>query len=237
MRFFNKLLKSLFVICFILSICLGVVLFTSSNYSLIFKDDSTKRLQLAQTASFHFKEGLNLSFDNYDESTKTRAIVTCYLPQSDATSASLKCEEITYVYDDDKNITKTVYFPGDGYKYVLEGESKTKEVVATDVVENYYMSLYYGASYNLYYMTYDFYRADKKDKIECSSKLNFNFNTFAITKDVTFSIKDETFSVNSKLTFDSEDKLIELVSNNNTLKIKYAKEKISFPSFSNYLEI
>lgn len=236
MRIFNRILKMLFVLIFIVSVCFNVVLGLSSDYSLVFKDSGVKRRQLAYRAAFYVKGTAKYTFEDYDSENKTRAIVSC-VKDNEKTDDNLTCEQITYVYNDSKEVVKTVYFPNDGYKYVSEGDSKTKVAVNSSVVTNYAFSLYMGSLYYLHYLSYDTETPNQTVVSDFKTKLNFNFNKFSLTRNVTFKIKQsETASLDVNLVFDNNDKLLSLKSENNELSIKYDTTKLNFPSFSSFVE-
>ncbi len=236
MRIFNKILKILFVLIFIFSVCFNVILGFSSDYSLAFKDDEVKRRQLGNRAALQIQNATKFTFEDYDNENKTKAIVSC-VKDNEKTEGTLTCEQITYVYNDSKEVVKTVYFPNDGYKYVVEGDTKTKEKVSSSVVINYAANLYMGAAIYLYYMIYDTENPSQTEVSDFKTKLHFSFNKFSLTRNVAFKIKQsETEALTANLVFNNNDKLLSMKSENNELSIKYDTTKFNFPSFDSFVE-
>lgn len=236
MRIFNRILKILFVLIFIVSVCFNVVLGLSSDYSLVFKDSGVKRRQLANRAAIYIQNATKYTFEDYDSENKTKAIVSC-VKDNEKTSDNLTCEQITYVYNDSNEVVKTVYFPNDGYKYISEGDSKTKMAIERTVVTNYASSLYIGSAIYLYYMLYDTEKHNQTSTSDFKTKLNFDFNKFSLTRNVSFKIKQsETQILDVSLVFNNDDKLLSMKSENNELSIKYDTTKLNFPSFNSFVE-
>ena len=235
MRIFNKILKILFVIIFVISVCFNLILGFSSDYSLVFKDSSAKRRQLANRAALQIQNANKFTFEDYDGENKIRAIVSC-TKDSEKTKDNLDCKQITYVYNDSKEIVKTVYFPNDGYKYVVEGETKTKKKVSNSDVTNYVSGLSLGSSVYLYYMHYDTEDPSQTNVTNFKTKLNFNFSKFSLTRNVAFKVKQSEGVSDVTLTFNNDDKLLSIKFDNHELSIKYDTTKFNFPSFDSYVE-
>ncbi len=236
MRIFRRILKIFFVVVFVVSICLNVILGLSSDYSLVLKDNGTKRRQLANRAVLQLNNAGKVTFEDYNGDNKTKAIVSC-VNDTEKTTDNLTCEQITYVYDDNNEVTKTVYFPGDGYKYVIDGDSKTKVAADDSAITTYVSGLYMGSIVYLYYMYYDTERPSQEYVSNFKTKLNFNFSNFLLTRNVSYDIKSsEDQTTKATLSFDSKDKLLAMKSGNSELKIKYNTTKFNYPSFNTFVE-
>lgn len=241
MRIFRRLFKFLFSLIFIVSICLNAILFISSDYSLVFKDNGAKRRQLANNAASQLQNAKEYTFETYDDDNSTKAIVSCVV--NEESPNNLTCTQITYVYNEDGTTLRTIYFPGGDYKYVVEGNKKQKITIdksdtSSLSVEGYAKLLHSSALvYLCRYMTYDTDYPTGSNVYNYKTKLNFNFNKLALTREVSYTYIYNSQPVVAKLTFNNNDTLVKIVSSNNEITIKYSSTDLNFPVFdSSFVE-
>ena len=220
-----------------MNVVLGV---SSTTLKLMFKDNMDARVQMYYTTIHSLENSNNLTFStDYTDIDGKKVIekLSCSVDKDNVTN-NYSCNLIAKLYDDEANLVKTSYFPGDGYKYTIEGETKTKTVYSNSGLETYFVSLYAGITYQLYYMVLDYSFPEEKDSISFNTKINFNFNTFSFSKNVKANYKDSDESQTISYKFDGNDRLTSVTTADDyKMSINYNKTSLQFPSFEGFTEI
>ena len=235
MRIFKKVLFVLFIVVFVLSLCMNVVLGTSSTLKLAFKDNMDTRVRMFYTASAHISNSNNITIINENkqsENQKVKEQITCSL---DTKSNNYNCKMISKLYNNDSTLVRTSYFPGDGYKYSLEGETKKKIAFTNDNLSAYFTSLLQGAFFGLNYYVIDYTTPANKNLFSFDTDLDFSFNTFSFSKNAEINYKSTPTATKINLTFDKKDRLTNVTINKDAkLSLIYSKTQLVFPSFEGY---
>lgn len=242
MRILKKILSIIFVLVFVFSLGLTVAFYFSSTNKLIFKDNLDARLKLSYSAITNLtteKEFTIVSETNYVGDKTTIDNITCSINEESTTKYT--CSMVSKAYSDKGELTKTSYFPGDGYRYSVEGATKTKTVYSNTDLLNYFLSLYSGASYYLNFIQYDFLVPADKQYTKVDTKVKFDFNTFSLLKDMKVNIDKGADKMNIDFSFDGKDRVVGIKTSpaeniTSTLKISYNKANFEFPSFNGFGE-
>ena len=238
MRILRKILSFIFVVVFVLSVGTSVAFFLSSTNRLAFKDNKDSRLELYYSSYYaigNSKDYTIIANNKYGEDQKSVDEITCSL--TDESENIYTCSQISKLYDSEGELVRTSYFPGDGYKYSVEGEAKTKTVYSNTNLQNYFSALLGGANSYLRYIAYDVFVPDDEEFIKFETDIKFNFNTFSLLKEINFNLDKGTSKLSADLTFDGKDRLTKVMSGESiSLEISYKKTNFEFPSFSNFVE-
>lgn len=238
MRIFFKILSILFVIVFIFSVTTSVVLGLSSTTILANSNDKEARRHIYYTSLNKLSSSKNITIISTmpyskEEGYISKDKITCSL-NNESLSESYSCTMISQLFDDSSKIVRTSYFPGDGYKYSLEGDIKSKTIYSNNLLSTYFLSLLAGAT------TYVSYLAFNQESIDAYSinykhDSEFDFNTFSILKNiaVNFTVGSNTQKID--FTFDKNDYLTKLTfGKDSSLQLSYKKANITFPSFNGF---
>jgi len=238
MRIFKKILLILGIIIFVLSLGFNVVLSMSSTNNLIFKDSLESRFKLYSTSTYKLKQSNEfyiVSENKYGATQKAIDKVSCY-KEDGSVSATYICSQISSLYEADGTLVRTSYFPGDGYKYTVEGDVKTKSAYSNASLEAYFKSLVNGAYSSLSYIIFEYNNEAAKEYMSYST--DFKFNDFSIQKIVNVQYKNEEINYEFKesCTFDNNDYLVKLnINESANLNISYEKQTLNFPSFEGFV--
>jgi len=236
MRVFKKILSFIFVIAFIFSVSVSVIFMLSSTNKLMFKDNVDSRLKLYYSSYYNLTNSKNytiVSENKYGEDQRSEDKITCSL---DFESQKLNnCSQISYLYNSDGSIARTSYFPGDGFKYSIEGTTKTKVAYTNESLQNYFLSLVSGASYYLNYVVYDILVPTESEFSKYDTDIKFDFNTFSFLKNMDLKIEKDADKFSVSYTFDGKDRLTNIsMEEGISLNISYKKTNFQFPSFNGY---
>lgn len=237
MNILKKILSFVFVITFLLSIVMNISLFMSSSNRLALKDDSNTRLKLYYSANFNLTESKYLTIiakKPYNETQTSVDEAVCTL--TDASKSTYSCKQISKLYESDGTLVRTSYFPGDGYKYSLEGETRTKTEFSNEALESYFKSLV-AISFNyLSYLVYDLIYTSYAEFFEAETDVDFNFNYFSLDKEIEIEVDQGTTKFETKFNFDGKDRLTKVVAEPYyNFELNYEKNELQFPSFNNYV--
>ena len=237
MRIFGKILKIIFIFIFILSVCLNVTLFMSSTNRLIFKDSDDARVKLYYNSYNHLINSKNFTLETtykYDENHKVTDKITCTL---DEVAKSMDCTQVSILNNNEGELVRTSYFPGDGYKYSIQGEAKTKTAYSNQSLMMYASSLLSGISKQLGYLVAYVTNTSDKEFVSYKTSAKFAFNTFELCKTTSFKLDKGTSKLDIKYTFDGDDRLTKLVyGEENVMSIEYKKENLRIPSLTEFIE-
>lgn len=236
MRVFSKILYILFIIAFVVSVGFNIILGVSSSN---IKNNVQTRMQLYYdslgklSSAEHIRVLDKKPYGSATDGQYTIDDIACSL---DKESNKYSCKMISKLFSSDAKLIRTSYFPGDGFKYSLEGETKTKSIYNVDLstmltartsgIGNSYLPLltYTSQSMEQYGSKYD-----------CN--VAFNFNSFSITKEIIYSDKNRDKDSEIKLYFDSNNNITKLVDEKakSTIEVSYDKTDLSFPqNFNGY---
>lgn len=141
------------------------------------------------------------------------------------------CKMISALYDLEDNLIRTSYFPGDGYKYSIENNTKSKTIYSNENLENYFINMLNGTINHLSYLSYD---PATIETLSFTTYINYDFSSLKnLTKDI--NVCYQTYKFN--LRFDKYDSLTKLeIGNNVNIEIYYDLLELDFPSFEGFEE-
>ncbi len=235
MKFLRIFLISLFVVIFVLSISFNVILGLSSTNSLIFKDSKEARMNLYTKASYTLDNVKSLTIVNdspYNVGNITgfsKDTITCSIEGEET-----NCAMISTLHDTEGTLLRTSYFPGDGYKYTINGTTKIKTAYPNASLSTTFSGFFLGAKISMMYMVGD--SSSSSAEFSFKTKTKFSFNTFSLVKTVNASCKNGEKIYDYSFTFDGKDRLEKVYSKeqDSTLSFEYKKVTLSFPSFDQY---
>ena len=243
MRILSKILYVLFVFTFIFSASVSIIFFVSSTtLSISAKERKnifyTSYNKLTTSKQLTFVSTMPYFNEDEKDGVKVQDRITCIINLENITP-SYNCSMISRVYNKKNKVIKTVYFPGDGYKYTNRNvtEHGTKEEYSNNKLVSYFSTLAMSTQTYLALLTYD-ERTMETYKVNYYTSVSFSFNSFSLSKDIGINYTISDSKQNIKLCFDNKDaiKKIDYVTNDATLKISYGKTAFSFPSFALYKE-
>ena len=256
MKILNKIIIPILCILLVISLSLNIILAISyknlennesdstiiysmntsgnlENTKIILANDyeSIKSAYLASNSVFNDAVDLTFFTKNYASTTTlTESTTTCSITSEGIIT---NCSMMSKLTDLEGTIMKESFFPGDGYKYTIEGNSKTKSVSANTVIENYFYNLVIGILNYLDYLNVseDFASTSSFTYV---SEINVNYAEFSlISKKINCSYNSTSFT----LSFDSTDRVTGLYFNENTINnLTYELTQLNFPSFEGFIE-
>lgn len=242
----TTLLSLLLVLSLSLCICLGL---SSSSLSLINKDSRDARVQLYYSATSQLENANTITIENIASFSETQIsydIITCSIDE-ESVSQQYNCSMISKLYTgeniDTGTLVRTSFFPGDGYKYSVESDTKIKSVYSNEQLVSYLSSLISRITDlsvgGFAYLICDYLDPATGLDFKYDNKLNFNFNTFSLNKEInaTYTV-DEESSYNYNYQFDKYDRITKLTRDdyNSQIEISYEKTTLSFPtSYDGYV--
>lgn len=249
MKIFKRILLVLFIVAFVLSITLNVVLGLSTTNKLIFDSSNKESLRkIYYTASYKLQDSKEHSmiyeFNGYEGETSMRYKYDLSCSKNGDNSAlEFKCTQIGTANSIDGTVSRTTYFPGDDSKYVDTGASQTKDDYANTNLSAFSTQMTSKAIVAIYTYTEkvltDETITDPSSIIKASVK--FDLRTFSLTKTITTTITESSNTIVCTMMFDGEDRLTSISlfagensTSNYSLKIKYENTQHTFPELSNY---
>lgn len=238
MRILKRILSILFVIVFILSVALNIVLGSSSTYKILLGSKLEARSNLYYR-SFYANNNAMLKNGFILTSTYTPSGETDYtVVETVACTKELECTMMGKRYLKETNeLVRTSYFPRDGYKYYIENDEQKKVAYSNDDLNLHTQQTVSTFLSFIRYLVRDM--NDISFEYTYNSKLRLDFNTLSLYRDV--SVKaDGSSTIDYTLSFASNDTLKKVTangSNSATLEIDYKKNSNSFPNFSKYVEV
>lgn len=237
MRIFKKVAYILFVICCVLSVTIAVCLSVSSTNKLLFKDNVDARLKIYSTAYNNLsnsKKYTIVSENKYGTDQRVKEEISCEVKQ-ETEGTSFDCKMISKLYNSDGGLVKTSYFPGDGYKYTEENETKVQTTFSNSSLAAYFSSMIVGAMQGLNYIIYDYNNPDEKEHADIDTEVEFNFNQFALLKTIGFNYQKDSTKLTASFKFDKKDRLTEYNYNQmSSMKISYSLKELQIPSLTGF---
>lgn len=235
MRIFYKILSILFVLVFITSVSVSLILGFSSTY---ISNNENSRRNTYYTASNYVNKSKYISivskspYSAGEEGQIVEDNVSCTLNEETYT-----CQMISTLYNEDSSVVRTSYFPGDGFKYTLAGNTKTKTVFTNDSLVNYFKSLLAGVQTYLSFLAYSNTIIDAYN-INYDTNVSFNFSKFTLNKEIMIDYGNEESKQKLRLEFNKKDYVtyIGFVDTDISLKINYKNNKLNIPSLVGYQE-
>lgn len=231
MKVFKKILIILGLIIFILSISLSIMLAMSTTYGMVLKDNPNARKKIVSKTEQSIDDKFYVSYKNIKDSegSYVQGQIACVVLEDD-----FDCKMIEKEYDKSNALVRTNYMPGDDFKYVLEGENKSKTTYydadiqneATIKVSKFIVDLRLLLQENDEKYDYD---------IDFKTKLKLDFSNFELDKIInvttTHAEKVETkiMEVNGQ---DCVEKII--YDDGGYIEFKGQALVLNFPSFEDY---
>ena len=237
MRVFGKIAFVFFMILLVLSIGLNIMLGVSSTNNLIFKDDVSARITIMSNSLFELEsslesEGLSIKSTNQYPSNNGTATDRAYCKYE---SKLEKCTMVSVLYDDKGVAVKTSYFPGDGFKYTVEGETKTKSYYSNDQLNAYVTNLFYGWGNTLTMLQYDSGATIGDATVSYDTSMKFVFSKFSLLKTINCTFTRGESKVAYAFNVDNKDRVTSLsIDGKASLELSYSKNEITFPSFEDF---
>jgi len=129
MRKVSKILFIIFIIMTVFSSGVSIILGVSSSTFLTFTNNATSRNKTLYTSYYKLitsdKITIKMTQPYGTEGDTSEDTMVCYLDKELA-APDYNCQMISYLYDSNNEVKRTSYFPGDNYKYTIEGTTKTK---------------------------------------------------------------------------------------------------------------
>jgi len=239
MKIFKKIMICLLVIFLSFSIVLNIILNVSNTLGLAFKDNVDLRERIYYKTYYSFmdetnKEGLTFHSINTNDSLDyyLDEVIHCVY---DGLIPS-KCEMVSYMYNkSDDTLIKTTYLPGDGYKYVVEGETKSKVLSSNASLLSYGYSMIYGLYLNSYVLSYE--TSESSGIVaEFDTKIKFNFEEFGLFKHISSSVTKGNQTLNYAFVVDNKDRVVSIqIGESQKLTCDYEGEELAMPSFEGYV--
>lgn len=202
-----------------------------ANGIISINDSYSDRLVIYDTAFNTIANSNNVTIHNKNMqglSNYVKETITCAINEE---GTNYRCKMSSTLYDLNNNVVRTSYFPGDGYKYTLEGINKSKTTYSSESLETYFLSLINGAVYYLSYLSYD---STTVAGLNFSTYMNFDYKSLIdLTKEINVTYSTLDFN----LCFDKYDTLTKLeIGSSMSLDISYDSVDLQFPSFEGYTE-
>lgn len=233
MRILYKVLFILLIVLTLFSltttaifVCSSTLLPTENNRKQIFytsynKLDTSKEITIFSTKLYSSETG-QISKDQ----------ISCTLRDD-----VYDCQMISSLYNSDHTLAKTSYFPGDDFKYSVEGNLKTKTSYPNTSLYTYFSSLIAMASQGLSYISFnDMYV--RQYNIKFNEDINFNFSKFAFSKSIDVSYVSSNRKQEIELEFNKNNYLTKVYFKNVDMgvDIKYKQTSLNFPDFSEFTQ-
>lgn len=243
MKIFGKILKIIFSLLFIVSICLNIIIAFSTTNKLAFKDSADARNKIMYNSTIAFNnylvsDGFSITSTNKSENSTETTIDKIHCKWDSTLSVLEKCSMVSVLYDKDDNVIKRSYFPGDGYKYTVDNNGKIKSVFPDVSLTQYASSILTGWKNSLGYIQYANDTTFSNGlKISYKTNVNFSFNSFSIIKNINCSLITEAKTTNYKFKVNGKDQITSIYTDatgDSTLDLSYKKSEITFPSFEGF---
>ena len=147
------------------------------------------------------------------------------------------CQMISSLYNSDSTLIRTSYFPGDGFKYSIEGNTKIKTSYPNSSLFSYFNSLIAMASQGLSYISLnDTYV--KQYNITFEEDVDFSFYKFSFNKsiEVEYEVSNRKQEIDLKFNENNYLTNVDFENMDIDVNIKYKKTKLNFPDFSGYTQ-
>lgn len=242
MRVFSKIVSIMFIVFLVLSLGLNIILAVSSSNISTFTNNEDSRRNVFYTAQNKLSNSDEITIISTGPYTQGSAgqtsedKITCSISKENATP-EYSCMMVSKLYNADSSLSRTSYFPGDGYQYTIEGDTKTKKAYPNTSLTTYFNALIGGTQTYMSYLILD-NSLIKTYSMYYDTSISFNFSKFTLSKKIDVNYKNGEETLKIEMGFDSHDYINKVVDGKSgaALNISYSKANIEFPLFAGFEE-
>jgi hypothetical protein len=149
------------------------------------------------------------------------------------TSLISSCIMKASVYNENMQVIKNTYLPGDGYRYVETSEEKTKSVYNNNSLLSYSFYSFYN-----YFYQYAPILVSEDENLVFETKLSFSFKTFNFNKVITATNNsgDENVAVEKYEIFVDSDNIFNKIVLNDSITMEFSSncQEFLFPDLTKF---
>ncbi len=230
MKYLKTFSIAFLTLAFILSVSLSIILGLSTNYGMVFKDNTRGREKIIARTEVEFE---NVNYFNYktklDEEHYVIGQILCQNLEA------MQCKIVEKKYNKAGTQLEVSYMPGDGYKYTVKDTLKTKRVYENthinEIIETYTENFILGA-YDLIQEEY----SSGDSYLTYKTRLKVDFSQFELRKNIKLEQKEKETKTVVEYEVNGKDCLEKIsYENGDYLEVKKKETALSFPKFDDFV--